>query len=179
MASVELFRSQIPAHFPQPEFPRSIPGQDGSDAEILRGRISHTNWSLRILPPLFAGPENPSIGVNDIGPPQLPLASQPKRSKGLSAMQSKAKADEPSQDLRSAAFPSTSHTGDKGAAGVHVTSHWHAGWDARALNVEVVPADRWVHVVLDAWLPRCHLIVHPAKLDEDGIVDDESRGSLP
>ncbi|KAI3552712.1 hypothetical protein CSPX01_00461 [Colletotrichum filicis] len=39
-------------------------------------------------------------------------------------------------------------------------------------------ADRWIHVVLNAWLPRCHLIVHPAKLDEDGMADDESRGSV-
>lgn len=35
-----------------------------------------------------------------------------------------------------------SHTGGKGAVSVHVTSHWYAEWDARALNVEVVPAGR-------------------------------------
>ncbi|UQC74346.1 uncharacterized protein CLUP02_00994 [Colletotrichum lupini] len=43
---------------PTPEFPPPIPGHDGSDAEILWGRILHTNRSLRILPPFFPGPES-------------------------------------------------------------------------------------------------------------------------
>lgn len=58
------------------------------------------------LAPSFPGTRVRASGLTIPDRRNFALASQPKRSKGPSAMQSKAKADEPSQDLRSAAFPS-------------------------------------------------------------------------